>query len=54
MNTINMDSMSLTLLRLTLFLHLVGHCFDLGLGRNINPAGKFGPAFLFLSFRTLI
>ena len=42
MNTLNMDSMSLTLSKLTLFLHLTDFCLDLGIGGNEHPTDKFG------------
>ena len=51
MNTINIDSMSLRLSKLMLFLHLTELCLDLGTEGRQHQTGKFGSAFLFLLSR---
>ena len=54
MNTVRYGSMSLSFSKLSLFLLLVDLRLDLAIEENKRPNSKFGPTFLFLSFRPCV
>ena len=51
MNAVKYGFHVLRFSKLMLFLHFADLCLDLAIGGNEHPTGKFGSAFLFLSFR---